>query len=263
MSGDRLPIILGVVLAIGITTTMDATGYAPFSALPLMPLFFIFWWWQKFSRAEIGFKWGRASEHAYALAYPVVVMSILAAIAAANGSIDTADTDWNKALLNVFVGAAGTILVGLLTEEGFFRGWLWAALKKTGLRDPGTLLVTSLIFMAWHIPVISLETGFDVPARQIPIYLVNATLIGLNFGLLRQWSGSIVVASVCHGVWNGLAYSLFGFGERVGALGITETWFFGPEVGLLGIVLNLGVALAFWRKVQPASEVRVMASGLS
>ncbi|MCH7505721.1 MAG: hypothetical protein IIB78_10155 [Proteobacteria bacterium] len=49
------PVILGVMLAITITTVMDASGYSVFSALPLMPLFGLFWWWQKFSKAEIGF----------------------------------------------------------------------------------------------------------------------------------------------------------------------------------------------------------------
>jgi len=48
---------------------------------------------------------------------------------------------------------------------------------------------------------------------------VNATLIGLSWGLMRLISGSIIVTSVSHGVWNGMAYVLFGFGEKTGALG--------------------------------------------
>ena len=92
-----------------------------------------------------------------------------------------------------------------------------------------------------------METGFDLPAKEIPIYLLNATLIGLNWGLLRLASGSIIVASVSHGVWNGLAYALFGFGEKTGALGIQDTWLFGPEVGLLGIALNLFGGIFFER----------------
>ena len=52
-------------------------------------------------------------------------------------------------------------------------------------------------------------------------------------------SGSVVVPSLCHAVWNGIDYPLFGFGERVGALGIQHTEIYGPEVGVLGIGLNL------------------------
>ena len=243
------PVILGVMLAITITTVMDASGYSMFSALPLMPLFGLFWWWQKFSKAEIGFKRGKRSHYAYAVAYPLVVMMVLAATAALAGAIDTSATDWNKAILNLFVGGIVTILVVIVTEEGFFRGWLWAGLKNNGLGNSATLIVSSLAFTAWHISAVSLETGFDLPVKEIPIYLANATLIGLNFGLLRLVSGSIIVASVCHGVWNGLAYALFGFGEKVGALGIQDSWLFGPEVGLFGIVINLVFAIGFWRLV--------------
>lgn len=37
-------------------------------------------------------------------------------------------------------------------------------------------------------------------------------------------------------IWNGINYPLFGFGEKIGALGIRETHIYGPKVGLLGIV---------------------------
>ncbi len=46
--------LLGSVLAIAITTVMDATGYMMFSALPLFPLAAIFWYLQKLSRREKG-----------------------------------------------------------------------------------------------------------------------------------------------------------------------------------------------------------------
>ena len=138
--------------------------------------------------------------------------------------------------------------MAIITEEGFFRAWLWAGLKGNGQSVRNTLIISSLVFTAWHISAVSLETGFDLPAWQIPIYLVNATLIGMSFGLMRQFSGSIIVASVSHGVWNGMAYGLFGFGEKTGALGIQETWLFGPEVGVLGILLNLIFVIILWRK---------------
>jgi len=60
-------------------------------------------------------------------------------------------------------------------------------------------------------------------------------------------SGSILVPAVSHAVWNGIDYPLFGFGEKVGALGITETHLYGPEVGLLGIALGLVFLAQIWR----------------
>jgi hypothetical protein len=44
-----------------------------------------------------------------------------------------------------------------------------------------------------------------------------------------------------------MAYVFFGFGTKVGALGIKNTGLFGPEVGLFGLAVNLIFAAALWR----------------
>ena len=126
----------------------------------------------------------------------------------------------------------------------------WAALKRGGQSDTRVLIWTTVAFVIWHLPAISLDTGFDIPANEIPIFLVNATLLSLAWGLLRMISGSILVPSVCHAVWNAIAYPFFGFGEKVGALGIESTHIFGPEVGVLGIAINSIAVLAFVRIAQ-------------
>ena len=97
---------------------------------------------------------------------------------------------------------------------------------------------------------LGLKTGFDLPANQIPVFLLNAAVLGAVWGLLRCLSGSVMVASLSHGVWNGITYVLFGFGSTVGALGIKDTTFYGPEVGVLGLGVNVVffVALWWWRK---------------
>lgn len=250
------PALGGVVVAIAITTTMDATGYSMFSALPLFPLAGLFWFLQKYSRAEIGLVWGEARYYGLALAYPALVLGTTAAIAFVFGAVDTVDADWNKALLNIGLMSSTGTLVVLLTEEGFFRGWLWAALRRAGQSDKQVLIWSTLAFTAWHISAITLDTGFDIPADEVPIYLANATLIGGVFGLIRLISRSVVVASLCHAVWNGLDYPLFGFGESVGALGIQQTHVYGPEVGVLGIGLNLAFLAYLWLKcARPVTKV--------
>ena len=249
------PALGGVVIATAITTTMDATGYTMFSALPLLPLAGLFWVLQRFSRAEIGLVWGQARFYGLALAYPLIVLGSTACIALVFGAVDTSNADWNKALLNMGLMSTTGTLVVLLTEEGFFRGWLWAALKRAGQSDKQVLVWSTLAFTAWHISAITLDTGFDIPADEVPIYLVNATLIGGVFGLIRLISGSVVAPSLCHAVWNGLDYPLFGFGEKVGALGIEQTHLYGPEVGVLGIGLNLLFLAFLWRKyVAPVTK---------
>ena len=226
---------------------MDASGLAAFSALALTPLTALLWYLQKFSRTEMGLAWGHSGYYALGVAYPVFALGVIALVALSVGAVDTSETVWSKTIINIGLMSSIGILMGLITEEGFFRGWLWATLKRAGQSDIRVLLWTSAAFTAWHISAISLDTGFDVPASEIPIYLVNATLLGLVWGAFRMLSGSILVPSVSHALWNGLDYPLFGFGENSGALGIQETHIFGPEVGALGIVANLLFAAFLYR----------------
>jgi hypothetical protein len=72
-------------------------------------------------------------------------------------------------------------------------------------------------------------------------------VIGIVWGMLRWMSGSIIVASCSHGLWNGIAYVFFGFGTKTGALGIRDTAIFGPEIGILGLISNAVFAFLFWQ----------------
>jgi membrane protease YdiL (CAAX protease family) len=248
MNKNMLPAIAGTAIAILITATMDATGYSMFSALPLFPLTGLFWYLQKVSRAEIGLVWGAPHAYGLAIAYPSIVLGLIGLIALLAGAVDTSEADWNKTFLNMALMSSTGVIMVMITEEGFFRGWLWAALKRAGKSDTYVLVWTSLAFTVWHISAISLDTGFDVPANEIPIFLVNATLLGLVWGLLRQISGSVVVPALCHSVWNGIDYPLYGFGEKVGALGIEQTHIFGPEVGVVGVAVNaVVVGILFYK----------------
>ena len=145
---------------------------------------------------------------------------------------------------NLLLVGGTTIPVALLTEEGFFRGWLWASLRRANQGTIATLILTSIAFALWHWSSVVLPTGFNPPMSQVPVFMLNAAVLGAIWGMLRLLSGSLIVASVSHGVWNGLAYVLFGFGSHIGALGISNTTIYGPEVGILGLLLNVGVAVA-------------------
>ena len=246
MRTSLIPTAVGVIAAIGITTSMDAAGYSMFSALPLLPLTLIFWAWQRLSRAEMGLRWGTLPGYGLALLYPAVVLGATTLIAFFLGVVDTSAADWEKAGLNILMGSSVGSLMVLLTEEGFFRGWLWASLKRAGQSEARVLIWSSVLFTLWHVSPISLDTGFNVPVAQIPVYLANATLLGAIWGMLRLLSGSAIVASVSHAVWNAIDYPLFGFGERTGALGIDRADLYGPEVGYLGLILNLLFAAALW-----------------
>jgi membrane protease YdiL (CAAX protease family) len=225
------PPILGTLAAIAITTAMDVNGLSVFSALPLLPLMLLLWKLEGLTRVEMGFIWGNRPVYFAAVLYPLVVLGMATVIVFLAGAADLSETNWSHFWINLLAGGASTILVVLLTEEGFFRGWLWASLRRAGRSEKETLFWSSVAFSLWHVSAVSLDTGYDLPAAQIPVYLVTVVLLGLIWGMLRMASGSIVVASVSHGVWNGINYALFAFGTKVGALGVTQTSIYGPEVG--------------------------------
>lgn len=243
--------ILGVLAAIAVTTAMDAGGLGNFSALPLLPLMGLFWFLERLPLRNMGFVWGRWRDYGLALLYPVLVPGLLTVIAAAAGAVDVSQTDWKKVWINCALIAAGTFLAAIVTEEGFFRGWLWASLERAGESPWRVLVWSSVAFSLWHVSAVTLATGFELPPAQIPVYLINVALLGMAWGLMRRMSGSILVTSLSHGVWNGIAYSFFGFGTTVGALGIQKTALYGPEVGVLGLALNILFVVALLKVGRP------------
>jgi membrane protease YdiL (CAAX protease family) len=99
---------------------------------------------------EIGL-WGDWTSYGWALAYPLLVLGLAAAIAAIFGAIDSSEADWNKTLFNIGIMSSTGVLMVMITEEGFFRGWLWASLQRSGKSDRQVLIWTTLAFVTWHL----------------------------------------------------------------------------------------------------------------
>jgi membrane protease YdiL (CAAX protease family) len=123
-----------------------------------------------------------------------------------------------------------------------------------GEKGERILIWSSVAFALWHWSAVVLNTGLNPPPAQVPVFMINAALIGAIWGLLRWVSGSVIVTSVSHGLWNGGAYVFFGFGSRTGALGIKDTAMYGPEVGLLGLALNAIFLIALWAPIRSACK---------
>jgi membrane protease YdiL (CAAX protease family) len=257
--------ILGCVLAIAITATMDANGLTTFSALPLIPLGLGLWALQRLSRVSVGLTLGRPVDYVLALAYPAIVLGAGAAIAILSGASSHVGGFFGTAAIDrILISALAGIVAVLLTEEGFFRGWLWASLAPAKIGGSyRVLIVTSVAFAVWHISYATLAKGFILPPAQVAIFIANAGVMGAIWGLLRFISGSILVSSVSHSVWNAIAYALFGEGPKIGLLGVTQTSLFGAEVGVIGLALNcafalaLLVLLALYRKRSTSATVAV------
>lgn len=236
----------GIVAAIATNTIANAGVLSGMGALLLLPLLVIFWYVERFSRSEMGFVPGRLRHYGLGLLHPVLVLSLMALVAWSTGATNIQNPDWSKVALAFAVAALTTTLGTIVTEDGFFRGWLWASLRRAGLTEPSVVLVTGIAFGVWHLPYALWGTGYAPFSAEVPLLIINASVIGIAWGLLRLNSGSVVVAAVTHGIWNGAVYELFNNGTEIGALGIQNTSIFGPEAGVLALGLNLGYTLGLW-----------------
>jgi membrane protease YdiL (CAAX protease family) len=249
---------LGVLAAIATNTVANAGGLPSVGALSLFPLLGIFWYVARFPRKEMGFVLGSLRYYGLGLLHPVLVLGLISLVAWLTGAMNIQNPDWPKVALSFAITALVTTLVAIVTEEGFFRGWLWAAFQRAGLNERGVVLVTGIAFGIWHLPFALLASGYDPLSAEVPIFIFNASVIGIAWGLLRLGSGSVLVPAVTHGIWNSAVYVLFNFGAQTGALGIQNTSVFGPEAGWLGLVLNLGYAAGLWLWYQHAESTRVV-----
>jgi membrane protease YdiL (CAAX protease family) len=256
----RWPVI-GTLLAIAATTLMDAVGLSDFNVFPLVALFFLYRYLTRLSRAEIGLTWGRPRDYALALFYPVLVIGLIGLIAWLSRAVSTAHTDWTHVWVQLVSSLIFTFLIAIVTEEGIFRGWLWATLPRAGVTARGLVVWTSLAFAAWHVSTALLPTQYHPPLAQVPIYLLNAAVIGFNWALMRQRSGSIVVTAVSHSVWNTLVYVFIGVGTTVAALGIQNSAVFGPELGLVGLALNVTFAAVVWLGFSRGRAIKAVENG--
>jgi len=235
-------------------TALDLLGYADFSALSLVPLVLIGWGLKRYSRKEVGLNWGKKEDYVLALGYPLFVLgfSIGAMSLFDHLQINPLKSSLQRIIFVLLINFTITILLGLLTEEGFFRGVLWRMLGEKGYSPKTILFATTAIFTLWHVPVALLEFGENITLLSTLIFLTNATLLGLNWGLLRYRANSVLVAAVSHSFWNTLIYFFFGFGDGLsGLFTLPSDSFFSPERGLLGVILNSIVFLVLYRISKP------------
>ncbi len=225
------------------------TGDATLYALPAFALLILLWRRTGLSRQEMGFVSGRGF-YQVAVLHPLLVVGAIVALATSVGVTLVDATPVRTTALRVAMMAIVTALGALITADGFFRGWLWGTLERGRLPPESILLWTAFAFAAWHLPAALIETSYQLPARQLPVYLLNIWLLGMSWGILRLVSGSVLVPVISHGVWNGLAYSLFGFGTAPGALGIANSFQYDPERGWAGVAFNAAAVLVlsrWWR----------------
>jgi hypothetical protein len=87
--------------------------------------------------------------------------------------------------LAVLMKVTLALILAPVSEELFFRGWLWEALQQRGHAFAMTACVTALPWLLLH--------GLDSPARIV--FLIPAAVV---FSVARQQGGSVLASLVVH-----------------------------------------------------------------
>lgn len=212
-------------------------------ALIIFPIILILAYWTKMNGKELGLEFGKLRDYVWAILYPLSICLVIIIIALVTGNLGEIKYS-NEITGKIAYLFFYTLILAFATEEGFFRGWLFGILERDQINPKLILLLTALAFASWHIPLFFLNPGFTW--SMIPIYITGGIIGGVTFGLLRYISGSIIVSSFSHALWNTFVYILFGFGSSIGILGIKMTNIFSPESGLLGLAFGLVFMVILW-----------------
>lgn len=240
------PLIASIAAIAVSPLLMLLTGLDALYTLWLAVMMIGLWAAQRLTRRELGFTVGDSQSYLIALAYPVGIIGCIALGAWAAQLIDLKDYSATTVFRRVSLNFLVTFVLALITEEGFFRGALWGSCARARFSPAKTVIWTSVAFGLWHFAVPIMDPNFAQPLVKVPQYVLGATLFGVAMGLPRLRSGSIVVSSACHALWNAADYTFFGTGMKVGQLGITDTSVWDPERGYAGLVLALLVAMLLW-----------------
>ena len=132
-------------------------------------------------------------------------------------------------------------LVSAAGEEIGWRGYLLTRLIEAEVPRP--VLVSSLVWALWHLPLILSGQYAAGPNRVLSAAGFVATVVGMGFTLafLRLSTGSVWPAIVLHGVWNAVIQGTFDVSTREPSIWV-------GEAGILVAAASVAVAWALVRK---------------
>lgn len=126
-------------------------------------------------------------------------------------------------------------------EEIGWRGYLLTRLVDAEVPRP--VLVSGLVWAAWHLPLILSGQYAAGPNRALSAAVFGLTVVGIAFVLawMRLTTGSIWPAIALHGVWNAVIQGAFDTSTKG-----PSTWV--GEAGILVAAVTLGAAWLVVRK---------------
>jgi CAAX protease family protein len=150
---------------------------------------------------------------------------------------------------------AGTlgVLLSFISSVGEETGWRGYLLPRTiDARIPQPVLVTSLIWGAWHLPIVFAGVYAMGPSHWVTALnlMITAVVIGALLAWLRIGTGSIWPCILLHATWNGLINAGFTLAVHDHA----ENMWVG-ETGII-VVLTLVIAVLLLKnKLKPEQSV--------
>lgn len=157
-------------------------------------------------------------------------------------------------VLNLAIGLIiGTVLA--LFEEIGWRGYLLPRLARIGA--VWAMLLTGFMHGVWHLPIL-LGTNYYHPGANpllvVPLFLVTLTLVGIFYGYLRVWTGSVWPVAIAHGAANG-GWQLFDRSNLTKTTLVQE--YIGGESGAIviaGLLVVCAVLVPLMRRPSFASR---------
>jgi CAAX protease family protein len=129
-----------------------------------------------------------------------------------------------------------------LGEELGWRGYLLPRLLSLGRHR--ALLVTGLVWAAWHLPLIYLTPLYHADGNRwlvVPLFVATIVAGSFVFGYLRLWTGSMWPAALAHSAHNGAWGTLAAFTVTTSPVVVNEYL-----VGDNGLLILVGTALVAW-----------------
>lgn len=181
------------------------------------------------------------------LSYGIALIGIVFLIEIIAGLVRIESINFNPLLVFLFSILQVLVAVG---EEVSFRGTILQNLAdETGIKKG--IMLSSFMFSAIHIPSF-IYSGLDIQRLTIAFIVIGflgaiASILYLNYGLLS--------AITFHFAWNFLQYNIFNLNRGQGIMKTSYTGTniltggsFGPEAGLLGLIIVLLTLMVLIKK---------------
>lgn len=168
--------------------------------------------------------WGAKAGLAWLLLLPYLLYAVVSTIAQG--------ITWNITALVYLIGA---LVVGL-TEEYIFRGALFAAFKKAGVGETALIVVSALIFAAFHM--VNGLAGGNLIALVFQVLFTFG--LGIFLGVIYLKTKALLPIAFAHGFYDfsvlAPGHALFNMG------GITNILILTIALIILGIVYQKKIA---------------------